>query len=153
MKENKEKAILQLLRNNPEKGLRIALEAYGGPVMTICRNILFDCDPADIEEAVADSFVGLWRSIEGFREDQEYSLKSYLYGIARHTALDKRRSMKKHAAVTLKDGTIITQKDSSSGGTSFDGNQYTTNLQFRKLINHEQIDTITLNDTVVPLHQ
>lgn len=97
MQDNKEKEILQLLRSSPEEGLKLALEAYGGPVMTICRNILFDCCQEDIEEAAADSLVGLWRSIGGFREDQEYSLKSYLYGIARHTALDKRRSLKKQA--------------------------------------------------------
>lgn len=101
MKENKEKEILQLFRSrsSPEEGLRLAIEAYGGPVMTICRNILFDCRPEDVEEAAADSFVGLWQSIEGFREEQGYSLKSYLYGIARHTALDKRRRLKKQVAV------------------------------------------------------
>ncbi len=99
MKENIEEEILQLLRSNPEKGLKLALETYGGSVMTICRNILFDCQPEDIEEAAADSFIGLWRSIGGFREDSECSLKSYLYGITRHTALDKRRRLKKQSPV------------------------------------------------------
>ena len=99
MKENRDHEILHLLRTQPEEGIKQAMEAYGGPVMTICRNILFDCSREDREEAVADSFVGLWRSAESFREEAEYSLKSYLYGIARHTALDKRRRLKKQAAV------------------------------------------------------
>jgi RNA polymerase sigma-70 factor (ECF subfamily) len=97
MLDDKEKEILLLLKTCPEEGLKKVLAAYGGPVMTICRNILFDCLPEDIEEAAADSLVRLWRSIGNFRDDGEYSLKSYLYGIARHTALDKRRQLKKHA--------------------------------------------------------
>lgn len=97
MNEINEARILHLLKNMPGEGISMALDAYGGPVKTICRNILFDCSQEDIEEAVADSFVGLWKSIDNFKADGEYSLKSYLYGIARHTALDKRRTMKKDA--------------------------------------------------------
>ncbi len=107
MKEIREKEILQLLRNYPEEGMKQAINLFGGPVMTICKNILFDCSAEDREEAVADSFLGLWRSIENFREDQEYSLKSYLYGIARHTALDKRRSLKKQESVIPIEETLI----------------------------------------------
>lgn len=95
MKEINEERILSLLKESPGEGISVALDAYGGPVKTICRNILFDCSQEDIEEAVADSFVGLWKSIDKFKMNGDYSLKSYLYGIARHTALDKRRGMKK----------------------------------------------------------
>jgi len=97
MNENREYEILYLLRVRPEEGIKLAMESYGGPVMTICRNILFDCSREDQEEAAADSFVGLWRSVENFREGEGYSLKSYLYAIARHTALDKRQYLKKQA--------------------------------------------------------
>jgi RNA polymerase sigma-70 factor (ECF subfamily) len=91
MKDINEERILHMLREAPGEGVSMALDAYGGAVKTICKNILFDCSMEDIEEAVADSFVGLWKSIDKFRTDGNYSLKSYLYGIARHTALDKRR--------------------------------------------------------------
>jgi RNA polymerase sigma factor, sigma-70 family len=95
MKEINEESILHALKNSPGEGISMALDAYGGPVTTICRNILFDCSQEDMEEAVADSFVGLWKSVDKFRSNGEYSLKSYLYGIARHTALDKRRALQK----------------------------------------------------------
>lgn len=95
MKEINDERILLMLKESPGDGISMALDAYGGPVKTICRNILHDCSPEDIEEAAADSFVELWRSIDRFKAGGEYSLKSYLYGIARHTALDKRRAMKK----------------------------------------------------------
>ena len=95
MKERNDERIRLLLKESPGDGINTALDAYGGPVKTICRNILFDCSAEDIEEAVADSFVELWRSIDRFKAGEGYSLKSYLYGIARHTALDKRRALKK----------------------------------------------------------
>jgi RNA polymerase sigma-70 factor (ECF subfamily) len=107
MKEINEERILRLIKDLPGEGLRMALDAYGGPVKTICRNILFDCSQEDIEEAVADSFVGLWKSIDRFRVNGDYSLKSYLYGIARHTALDKRREMKRELGTLPIDEVVI----------------------------------------------
>ncbi|NLO98607.1 MAG: sigma-70 family RNA polymerase sigma factor [Peptococcaceae bacterium] len=115
MLDKHDKEIIQLLQNNPEEGVKLVLKIYGGPVMTICRNILFDCRPEDIEEAAADSIVGLWRSIHRFQDDQKHSLKSYLYGIARHTALDKRRSLQKQAPVLpIEEVQIETEVDVES---------------------------------------
>ncbi len=107
MKQINEKQILKALKDTPGEGIAMALDTFGGPVKTICRNILFDCSQEDVEEAVADSFVELWKSIGRFRDDGEYSLKSYLYGIARHTALDKRRKLKKEAGTLPVEELII----------------------------------------------
>lgn len=107
MKEINEDRILLTLRNSPGEGISMALDAFGGPVKTICKNILFDCSQEDIEEAVADSFVGLWKSIDKFKSNGDYSFKSYLYGIARHTALDKRRAMKKEGGTLPVEEVVI----------------------------------------------
>jgi RNA polymerase sigma-70 factor (ECF subfamily) len=115
MKERNDDRILLLLKESPGEGISLALDAYGGPVKTICRNILSDCRPADMEEAVADSFVELWRSIDRFKAGGDHSLKSYLYGIARHTALDKRRALKKEDLVLpVEDVTIEADIDLES---------------------------------------
>ena len=111
MSKKKENDILRLLQSDPEEGMKQLIELYGGAVMTICRNILFDCAAEDIEEAAADSLVGLWRSAENYREDQGYSLKSYLYGVARHTALDRRRKLKKQASVLPIDELLLEAAD------------------------------------------
>jgi RNA polymerase sigma-70 factor (ECF subfamily) len=66
MKERNDERILLLLKESPGDGISTALDAYGGPVKTICRNILFDCSAEDVEEAIADSFVELWRSIDRY---------------------------------------------------------------------------------------
>lgn len=107
MNEKNDERILLLLKESPGDGISMALDAYGGPVRTICRNILYDCSPEDIEEAAADSFVELWRSVDRFKTGGDYSLKSYLFGITRHTALDKRRTLKKGDSMLSVDDVFI----------------------------------------------
>ncbi len=53
--------------------------------------------------------------------------------------------------VTLKDGTILTQDDSSGWGSSTDGAEFMINMKMKKLIDVDQIESITLNDTVITL--
>ena len=80
-----------LLKNDPAKGLEAAMDRYGLPVRTICAAILGAEHPQEVEEAAADSFVALWRGLE--RYDPEQPLSPWLYGIARRTALNRRRAL------------------------------------------------------------
>lgn len=93
---NDEELADQLLRNTSE-GMSIAIELYGGAVKKICRTILAGYQNEDVEETVSDSFVALWKAIETDRYDGSVSIKTYLYGIARRTSLNKKRELaKKH---------------------------------------------------------
>jgi hypothetical protein len=56
-------------------------------------------------------------------------------------------------AVTLKDGTVLTQKDSSGWGTSTEGDEYKISMQMKKLIDQEQVESITLDDTLISLRR
>ncbi len=87
--------LLIIIRRNPDKGLSKLMDLYGGAISTICRNFLYDCSDNDIEEAIADTFIKFWKNLDNFELNQKYSLKSYLYAIARNVARDKRRSLKK----------------------------------------------------------
>lgn len=89
-----EQKIIELLCEDPEKGIHEAMNLYGGAVATICRNFLYDCDEMDIEEAIADSFLKLWKSRDKIVAYGKKTIKSYLFEIARNTARDKRRSLK-----------------------------------------------------------
>lgn len=84
-----------LLKNSPSEGLRKMIELYGGAVKTICKSILDGFSDEDIEEVISDSFVALWKSLKNFDSTKKTTLKSYLYGIARHIALEKRRNQRK----------------------------------------------------------
>lgn len=94
MNKFKDKKIYSLLKKSPEDGLSLALDTYGGAVKTICKNILSDCKTEDIEEAISDTFFKLWQNIDNFKQEKNTPLKSYIYAIARNTALDKRRKLK-----------------------------------------------------------
>ncbi len=96
--------IITLLMREPERGFAALVEIYGGVVKTVCKNTLSGFGREDIEEAAADSFIGLWRSREKLLEAA--SLKGYLIGIARNCALDKMRSVLKIAPSAAIDSDI-----------------------------------------------
>ncbi|MCH5185740.1 MAG: RNA polymerase sigma factor [Oscillospiraceae bacterium] len=87
--------LIAILSREPERGFKLLVEAYGGIVKAVCANTLSGFSREDIEEAVADSFIGLWQS-RGKTAGVE-SLKGYLIGIARRCAADKMRSVMKIA--------------------------------------------------------
>ena len=80
-----------LLKNDPARGLEEAVARYGGAVRTICAAILGTDRREEVEEAMADSFVALWQGME--RYDPALPIAPYLYGIARRTALGRRRTL------------------------------------------------------------
>jgi RNA polymerase sigma factor, sigma-70 family len=95
--------LIRLLKQHPEQGIHEAMNLYGKSVETICKNFLYDCSEADLEEAIADSFINLWKNIDHFDQMKGYSLKSYLYAIARNAARDKRRKLKKATIFSLEE--------------------------------------------------
>lgn len=95
----------RLLQNTSE-GMSVAIELYGGAVKKICRTILAGYQNEDIEEAVSDSFVALWKAMETGRYNGSVGIKSYLYGIARKTALNKKRELAKRQTTEDIDNVI-----------------------------------------------
>jgi RNA polymerase sigma factor, sigma-70 family len=93
--EIKDKELIKLIKKDPSLGLSKAIDCYGGAIKVICLSILNGYSREDVEEAVSDTFVALWKGIENFHQENNVSLKSYLYGIARRTALNKRRQLQK----------------------------------------------------------
>lgn len=85
--------LLKLILHEAPLGIEIAIEMYGGAVKTICREILSGFRREDVEEAVADTFTALWKSVHNYDINKGSCLKSYLYGIARRTALNKKRQL------------------------------------------------------------
>ena len=84
-----------LLKNDPARGLEAALDRYCGAVKVICAAILGEENHQDVEEAISDSFVALWKGLDKY--DPELPLSSWLYGIARRTAQNRRKRMGRSA--------------------------------------------------------
>lgn len=106
--------LLILIRNNPDKGIHKLMNLYGGSIGTICRNFLYDCSENDIEEAIADTFIKFWKQASTFQLNDKYSLKSYLYAIARNTARDKRRYLKKADIFSMEELALDLPSDFST---------------------------------------
>ena len=90
-----EQELLDCLSEDVSLGIELAIRQYGKAVKTICQSILSGYSGEDIEEAISDTFVGLWRSREKIKLTDGQGLREYLYGIARRTALNKRRTLAK----------------------------------------------------------
>lgn len=92
-KELEDKELLCLLIEQPSKGIEAAMEAYGGAAKKICCAYLPGCAREDLEETISDCFVALWQNAGKFEKERGISLRSYFYGIARRTAMNRRRRL------------------------------------------------------------
>ena len=92
-KRHEEKEILRMLDNDASKAMEMIIDKYGGAVKTICKSILLGFTSEDIEETISDVFVALWMARDKIEVTKDCGLKEYLYGIARKTALNRRRKL------------------------------------------------------------
>ena len=90
------------------------MNLYGGSISTICKNFLYDCSENDVEEAISDTFVSFWKHLDTFQLNESYSLKSYLYAIARNVARDKRRKLKKADIFSIEELSLDLPSDFST---------------------------------------
>lgn len=86
----RDKDLLQLLSLKPEEGFRQLLRLYQEPIYWHIRRLVVDHQ--DAEDATQETFVRVFRSLEGFRGDS--SLATWIYKIATSEGLrliDRRR--------------------------------------------------------------
>ncbi len=83
--------LIKLIKDNPDIGIHDAMQLYGKAVNTICRSVLSECEDGLVDEAVADTFFKVWKNSHQFQPKEGQGLKSWIYSIARHSAIDIRR--------------------------------------------------------------
>lgn len=83
--------LIRLIQSNPDRGIHVAMQLYGKGVNTICRTLLQNCEAGLVDEAVSDTFLKLWQKGHLYVAKEGHSLKSWIYSIARNTAIDIRR--------------------------------------------------------------
>ncbi len=82
--------LLDLLRGDPEKGLKALMSQYGGLVYAVARRNLprvAFCD-ADAEACTADAFGDFYLELDKY-DPSKGSIRSWLCVIARHNAVEK----------------------------------------------------------------
>lgn len=98
----RDEEIVRLLKRRQEEGMTALIEAYGHNVEWMAGKILGACHREDVEECVSDIYMKVWQEIEAYREEKG-SLLLWIYGIARHTAIDRWRKIAGKQTVPLAD--------------------------------------------------
>ncbi len=97
-----EEEIVRLLLEEPEKGIAAAMEQYGQKIKRMVKRVLYDAGEQETEECMADIFVKLWQDISAY-DGEKGSLSAWIYGVARHTAIDRLRKNKGERAIPIAD--------------------------------------------------
>ena len=79
--------LIALIRTAPERGLAEAIRLHGGAAKAVAIRMLGRDRPQDVEEALSDAFVRLWRNADSYRP-QFGSFRGFLCAIARNCAID-----------------------------------------------------------------
>lgn len=94
-------AILQRVANGDRKAVQDCLDKYGGLVWSIARKMLRD--PNDVEDAVQEIFVDIWKNAGRFDESKA-SETTFIAMIARRRLIDRiRYSSRRVSAGSLDD--------------------------------------------------
>ena len=89
--------------NDPEAGLRAAMEQHAPAVKGILNRIL-PGRPEDVEECMADVFVALWKNARRLCQSGA-PVKAWLVVTARNTGINRLRRLRREAAVPLEENT------------------------------------------------
>ena len=93
--------IILLLQEKPALGIHGMVRRYTGLIKTVVGRIL-PGHHQDIEECVADTFVGVWKNV-GNLDSIKTNLKGYLLCTARNAALNRYKVIKRKQTISLDD--------------------------------------------------
>lgn len=112
--DTKEKQIIKLLQKSPDEGMNQIMDLYAKPVLSICKHILREEEPA--KDAAQETFIKLWRYVAAGKQIKT-SLKAFIYQIARNSALDLLKKAGKGESFSLDaaDGIFLEQLVAQTG--------------------------------------
>ena len=106
--------LLKLLIEQPEEGISVLIEQYGGYVHTVVRNKLQDiASKEDIDETVSDVFVMLWKWVKEHPQTV-VNLRAMLAVMAKRHAINRFHALKKHAYSDSLDEMFVQPQDVSA---------------------------------------
>ena len=108
--------LLELLRSDPDEGLRQLIRQYSGLVFSVVSGRLAEvCDSSEIEDCVTDVFISFHTHLDSFVP--KTSLKNYLCVIARNAAAGLARNRlacdsidDEDFSVDIPDGSDVSEK-------------------------------------------
>lgn len=92
MSDPEQEALAALDGGDRDRALTVLMAAYGAPVYRYCRHMTGD--PELAADAQQTTFVQAYEALSGF--GRRSSLRSWLFGIARHRCLDAVKARRRH---------------------------------------------------------
>ncbi len=80
-------ALARAARVGDREAFEAIVHRHGPSLYRYARRML--ADDGDVQEVVQDAFVGAWRDFDSYRDQS--SLRTWLFGIAAHKAIDRAR--------------------------------------------------------------
>ncbi|HDP81445.1 MAG TPA: sigma-70 family RNA polymerase sigma factor [Spirochaetes bacterium] len=90
-------AILDLLRDDPDRGMAALAESYYGRVLNLCFSFAGDEDEA--RDLAQEVFIKVFTSLKGFKGKS--SLSTWIYRVTVNACIDTARKMKRNRTVPL----------------------------------------------------
>lgn len=119
-----DKYLIQLLKNDVNKGFRVVVETYSSKLYWHIRRLVILHEDAD--DALQNTFINAWKNIGDFRS--ESSLYTWLYSIATNESLTIINKRKRNEAASFDDISSYLA-NSLEGSTWFDGDEAQIKLQ------------------------
>lgn len=88
-----DKELKKHLNKNPNYGFKLLVDEYGTLVKVICSNLLYGLRQEDVDDAISECFVEIWKSISKLISAS--NIKAYIIGITKNCAKDKLNKLKK----------------------------------------------------------
>lgn len=87
--------LIELIKRNPDRGLKMLMDKYMGLICTVVRDKLATvCDDFEMESCVSDVFVDFYNNVEKYTADKG-SIKTLICVIAKRRAIDIFRKKKR----------------------------------------------------------
>ena len=94
--EERDIQLLKMIRKQPEEGMSLLIDEYGGAIKAICSNVLRNYDAGIVQDAMQETVIRLWQKLSQ-RFQVKKNLRAYIYQTARNCALDYLRKYQRHS--------------------------------------------------------
>lgn len=125
-----EKHIVSLLKDGDKRAIPIIYENYSGSLLGVIQKIT--SDEAMAQDALQETFIKIWRYAKKY-DPSKAKLFTWLYRIARNTAIDKLRShnLKFEKEVQIADSNVYKLTTSSVNQDTIDLHKHVATLDVK----------------------
>jgi len=110
-----ESDLVRLLKQKDKAAFSDLYDSYSGALYGVILRVLNN-DEETAQDVLQDAFVKIWKSFESY-DDSKGTLFTWILNIARNTAIDKVRSLKRHSIQSLEKNVHLVDSQYSTSSS------------------------------------